>query len=60
MTPPELRTELDRVVSVLEGGEATFEKTLERGLRYLDEELSKGDVSGEGSILLVRLFRLPC
>ena len=56
---PELRTELDRVVAVLEEEEATFEKTLERGLRYLDEELAKGDVSGEAAFFLYDSLGFP-
>merc|ERR1719201_926933 len=56
---PELRSELDRVVSVLGEEEATFEKTLERGLRYLDEELSKGDVSGEAAFFLYDSLGFP-
>lgn len=38
---PELRSELARVVAVLEEEEATFETTLERGLKYLDDEITQ-------------------
>ena len=58
---PELRNELDRVVSVLEEEEATFEKTLERGLRYLDDELAKSDgtLSGEAAFFLYDSLGFP-
>ncbi|KAH8088702.1 hypothetical protein JL720_6655 [Aureococcus anophagefferens] len=38
---PELRDELPTIVEVLAEEEATFAKTLERGVKYLDEELDK-------------------
>merc|ERR1719482_1422270 len=38
---PELREELPTIVEVLAEEEATFAKTLERGVKYLDEELDK-------------------
>ena len=49
------------MVSVLEEEEATFEKTLERGLRYLDDELAKSDgtLSGEAAFFLYDSLGFP-
>ncbi|KAJ8599321.1 hypothetical protein CTAYLR_005340 [Chrysophaeum taylorii] len=44
---PELRSRLDDVVSVVADEEASFAKTLERGVKYLDDELA-ALVSGGG------------
>lgn len=56
---PELRENQDRVTMIVEHEEEGFRQTLERGLTYLDQLLTKGDISGDDAFFLHDTMGFP-
>jgi alanyl-tRNA synthetase len=56
---PELRASHERIRSVVTREEERFRATLERGLEFLDDVLTRGDVSGEDAFYLHDTLGFP-